>query len=95
MSTNRSEEIVEEVTEDLDLQAGIIVTPEQLLSLKRTKQIRFKKNELEPYNIAGIKLYLRDTPSDSRVWDCYQSLSDGSIIVAIKVATQYVSIMIV
>jgi len=95
MSTTRFEEIVEEVTEDLELQAGIIITPKQLLSLQQTKQIRFKKDELEPYNIAGIKLYLKDTPTDSRVWDCFQSLSDDSLIVAIQAATQYVSIMIV
>jgi len=94
MSKNRFEEIVDEVVEDLELQAGIIVTPEQLHLLKQTKQIRFKKDELEPYNIAGIKFYVQETPSDSRVWDSYQCLSDGSLIVAIKVATQYINIMI-
>ncbi|MFC6202038.1 hypothetical protein ACFP1L_09185 [Lactiplantibacillus nangangensis] len=94
MNENYFKKIVEEVTDDLESQAGIIITPKQLRSLQQTKQIRFKKDELEPYNIAGIKLYLHDTPCNSRVWNSYESMSDGSVIVAITVATQYVNLII-
>lgn len=95
MSADRYQEILDEITEDLELQAGIILTPDQLLTLHRTQQIRFAKADLEPYNIAGIKSYLHDTPAEARVWDCYQSMSDESFVIAIRLTTQYVTIMLV
>lgn len=85
---DRYQEIIEEITEDLELQAGVKLTKKQILILSRTQQIRFAKGELSEISVAGIESYIRNTTPDERVWDCYWSLSDGSLIIAIRLETE-------
>lgn len=91
---DRYEEIIEELTEDLELQAGVKLTEIQLLTLHRTQQIRFTRGELSERSAAGIESYIRNTAPSDRVWDCYWSLSDSSIIIAIRLEKEYVRIML-
>lgn len=91
---DRYAEIIEEITEDLELQAGVKLTEIQLLTLHRTQQIRFTGGELSERSAAGIESYIRNTAPADRVWDCYWSLSDSSIIIAIRLEKEYVRIML-
>lgn len=91
---NRYEEIIEEIVEDLELQARFKLTERQILTLHRTQQIRFKKGELDADAVAGIESYLHDTLPEERVWDCYESLSDSSLVIAIRLGEHYVTLML-
>lgn len=95
MAIDRYDEIIEEIVEDLELQAGIILTSNQLLTLRRTQQIRFNDGVLSDKTISGVRSYLRDTLPEERVWDVCRSLSDGSLVFAIRLVTQYVTVMLV
>lgn len=95
MALTHFQAILDEITEDLDTQAGIILTPTQLRQLQQTNQLSFKPEELAPYNIAGLKCFLQTTPARKRLWDCYQRLSDDYFIVTIQVGTQTVIIQTV
>lgn len=92
---DRYNEIIEEIIEDLELQAKIVLTEKQLLALHRTQQIRFKDGMLSAEAITGIRSYLCDTLPEERVWDAYKSLSDGSLVIAIRLVAEYVTIMLV
>ncbi|WP_288760664.1 hypothetical protein [uncultured Lacticaseibacillus sp.] len=91
---DRYSELIEEIVEDLDLQAGVKLTEQQLLTLRRTQQISFAKDELRPDSVAVIESYIRNTAPAERVWDCYWSLSDSSFIIAIRLEKEYVRIML-
>jgi hypothetical protein len=95
MAIDRYDEIIEEIVEDLELHAGIILTSTQLLTLWRTQQIRFNNGILNDEAISGVRSYLRDTLPEERVWDAYRSLSDNSLVFAIRPVTQYVTVMLV
>lgn len=91
---DRYDEIIEEISEDLELQSGVKLTEKQLLILRRTQQIRFKKGELDADAVSGIESYLHDTLPEERVWDCYESLSDSSLVIAIRLGEHYVTLML-
>ncbi|MFD1673092.1 hypothetical protein ACFQ5M_13605 [Agrilactobacillus yilanensis] len=92
---DRHQEIIMEIQEDLNLQASVILTDRQLNILNRTQQLRFPPSALDNNAVTRITNYLRDTPADCRVWDAAKSLSDGSIVIAIRLMTQYVTIMLI
>lgn len=92
---NRHQEIIEEIAEDLELQANVKLTEKQRLVLNRTQQLRLPLNALDDNAVTRITNYLRDTPADCRVWDAAKSLSDDSIVIAIRLRTQYVTIMLI
>ena len=85
----RYSEIIEEIKEDLELQAGCVLNAEQVWELTINRQVFFTENEIKPY-LAKIKEYLVDTEPDDRVWDCYQVLSTQKYLIAIHIQTQFV-----
>ncbi|MFC6295958.1 hypothetical protein ACFQH1_12165 [Lactiplantibacillus daoliensis] len=76
-------EIIAQVVDDLEDQAGIILTPQQLYTLQQTHQISLKQSELAPYNIAGIKHYLKQIPTKVRYRNCYKNLANGRLVIVI------------
>jgi len=92
MNNTYFQAILDEITDDLETQAGIILTPSQLRELQQTNQLCFDPAELATYNLAGIKVYLQATPVQKRVWDCYQRLSDNTLIVTILTTARFVTI---
>jgi len=76
-------ELIAQVVDDLEDQAGIILTPQQLYTLQQTHQVSLKQSELAPYNVAGIKYYLQQIPTKARYWDCYKNLADDRLIIVI------------
>lgn len=77
------QEIVAEIQTDLKLNAGLVLNSYQIKNLKNSQQIIFSPNDLKN-NLEAIMDYLHVTPSDGRVWNCYQDLSDDSIILVIE-----------
>lgn len=84
-------EIIEEITEDLELQAGFVLKGYQLRELTLKQNTHIKEKDLKPY-VKDIKEYLVNTKPSERVWDCYQELSSGNYIIAIHIVTPYINL---
>ena len=78
----REQEMIEEIIEDLELQAGLKLSPLQIKMLQLTQHIFFTEQELKDH-ISGITDYLKNTPTDERIWNCYQDLSDNSYVLIV------------
>lgn len=85
----RFAEIIEEIKEDLELQAGLVLDSKKVWELTINRQVFFTQEEIRPY-LAKIKEYLVDTESDDRVWECYQVLSSEKYLLAIHIQTQFI-----
>lgn len=83
MTTIRFNEIIEEIVEDLELQAGLVLSSDQVMDLKMTYHLSFNSKEFFPY-IPAIKTYLRETPAECRVWDCLWSLGSSTYMIVIQ-----------
>jgi len=88
----RFNEIIEEITEDLELQSGLVLSESQIYNLKTDKYITFKESELKPY-LNDITEYLNKTEPSERVWDCYKTLSDNTYIIFIKIENAYIKLI--
>lgn len=78
----REQEMIEEIIEDLELQAGLKLSPLQVKTLQLTQHIFFTEEEFRNH-LTEIIDYLRRTPADERLWTCYQDLSDNSFIIVV------------
>lgn len=87
----RLTEIVEEIAEDLELQAGLVLTDQQRWALQVNHQIVFKSSEFKPY-IQKVMDYLTDTDADDRVWDAYEVLSTQNYIIAFNLRSSYIDV---
>lgn len=76
--------VFDTVLDDLELQAGIIITPQQLNTLQRTHELRFKATDLKPYNVAGMRQYLHNTPAKRCAWQCYQDLATDDYVITLQ-----------
>lgn len=81
----RNDELVEEVTEDLELQAGMKLSHISQLVLKNTNVLWLPDYIIAPY-LKKIKEYLHETLPEERVWALYHSIyDDNSYILLIRV----------
>lgn len=78
----REQETIEEIVEDLELQANLKLSPLQIKMLQFTQHVFFIEQELKDH-IIGITDYLKNTPADERIWNCYQDLSDNSYVLIV------------
>ncbi|MCP0887541.1 hypothetical protein LB941_09370 [Ligilactobacillus sp. WILCCON 0076] len=78
----REQEMIEEIIEDLKLQAGLSLSPLQIKSLQLSQHVFFSEQELKNH-IEAITQYLKKTPVDERLWNCYQDLSDNSFVLVV------------
>ncbi|MCC4491306.1 hypothetical protein LMB81_07325 [Limosilactobacillus reuteri] len=60
-------EIIEEVDEDLQLQAGLQLSDEERQYLVRTGMLFMDNQRLKPY-LSSLRSYLQNTCSAERVW---------------------------
>ena len=84
-------EILAEITEDLELQAGLILNGAQLRELKTKQHVTLKESEIQPF-INDIKEYLNNTQPSERVWDCYKVISNNTYIIAIHIEAPYITL---
>jgi len=84
-------EIMEEVTEDLELQAGLALTKDQKHSLEMKEKVIFTQSEIAPY-LKDITEYLANTEPSERVWECYKIISNNTYIVAVNIDTPYIKL---
>lgn len=85
----RFNEIIEEIKEDLELQAGLVLSSAKVRSLIIHRRIVFKKSEIKPY-LNDITEYLSLTSPSERVWNCYKVLSNNTYIIAIHLESPYI-----
>jgi hypothetical protein len=84
----RFTKIIEETTEDLEMQAGFVLTGAQLRELKLKQHVLLKESEIKPY-LKNIKEFLANTQPSERVWDCFNVLSNNAYIIAIHIESPY------
>lgn len=84
----RFTKITAELTEDLEIQTGLILTGAQRRELNMKQHVTLKEAEIKPY-LADIKEYLRNTESSERVWECYNVLSNNTYIIAIHLVSPF------
>ena len=65
-------EILEEVNEDLQLQANLLLTDSEQQALLNSGLLFFTAERIKPY-IAKIRNYLRETSQEDRVWTMYKA----------------------
>lgn len=87
----RFNEIIKEIKEELELQAGLVFDESQIKSLRINQQVVFKEIEIKPY-LKDITEYLSITSPSERVWDCYKVLSDNTYIITIHLETPFISL---
>lgn len=87
----RFNEIIEEIKEDLELQAGLVLSNAKLRSLKINQYVAFKESEIKPY-LKDITEYLSLTAPSERVWECYKVLSNNTYVIAIHLESPYIAL---
>ncbi|MCT3199732.1 hypothetical protein EFO67_07605 [Limosilactobacillus reuteri] len=65
-------EIIEEVNEDLQLQANLLLTNSEQQALLNSGLLFLTAERIKPY-IAKIRNYLRETLQEDRVWTMYKA----------------------
>ena len=65
-------EILEEVNEDLQLQANLLLTDSEQQALLNSGLLFLTAERIKPC-IAKIRNYLRETPQEDRVWTMYKA----------------------
>ena len=65
-------EIIEEVNEDLQLQASLLLTDSEQQALLNSGLLFLTAKRIKPY-IAKIRNYLRETSQEDRVWTMYKA----------------------
>ena len=65
-------EIIEEVNEDLQLQANLLLTDSEQQALLNSGLLFLTAERIKPY-IAKIRNYLRETSQEDRVWTMYKA----------------------
>ena len=65
-------EIIEEVNEDLQLQASLLLTDSEQQALLNSGLLFLTAERIKPY-IAKIRNYLRETSQEDRVWTMYKA----------------------
>ena len=65
-------EIIEEVNEDLQLQANLLLTDSEQQALLNSGLLFLTAERIKPY-IAKIRNYLRETSQEDRVWTVYKA----------------------
>ena len=65
-------EILEEVNEDLQLQANLLLTDSEQQALLNSGLLFLTAERIKPY-IAKIRNYLRETSQEDRVWTMYKA----------------------
>lgn len=65
-------EILEEVNEDLQLQANFLLTDSEQQALLNSGLLFLTAERIKPY-IAKIRNYLRETSCEDRVWTMYKA----------------------
>ncbi|WP_125588149.1 hypothetical protein [Companilactobacillus jidongensis] len=85
----RFSKIIEEITEDLELQTGLVLNGAQLRELKIKQHVILNNSEVSPY-FDDITEYLANTSPSERVWECYKVLSNNTYIIAVHVETPYI-----
>lgn len=65
-------EIIEEVNEDLQLQANLLLTDSEQQALLNSGLLFLTAERIKPY-IAKIRNYLREAPQEDRVWTVYKA----------------------
>lgn len=81
--------IIEEIEEDLETQAGFVLSDTQIKSLSVNHRVVFTDSEIQPYLKDIIKFLAITSPSE-RVWDCYKILSDNTCVIAIHLESPYI-----
>lgn len=84
----RFTKIIAELTEDLEIQTGLVLTGAQKRELNIKQHVILKEDEINPY-LADIKEYLRNTEPSERVWECYNVLSNNTYIIAIHLVSPF------
>lgn len=87
----RFAEIITDITEDLEGQAGLVLTDAQLRKLKLKQHIVFQEHEIKPY-LADITEFLRNTQASERTWECYKALSNQTYILTIHIETPFIKL---
>lgn len=84
-------EIMEEIKEDLELQAGFLLNKAQLKELQQYQTITLRESEIKPY-VKDIAEYLANTQPDERVWSCHKDLSSNIYVISIEVNTPHIKL---
>lgn len=80
-------EIVEELTEDLEMQAGLVLTEHQITLLNQQQFITFTAPEIKAY-WEDINEYLSNTQANERIWDG-RITEDNKYRIFIQIETPY------
>lgn len=85
----RFSKIIEEIAEDLELQAGLVLTGAQMRELKLKQHVVLKNSEIHSY-LKEIREYLSNTEPSERIWECYNVISNNTYIIAVHIETPYI-----
>lgn len=81
--------ITDEIKEDLEIQAGFVLSDAQIKSLNLNHRVVFTESEIKPY-LKDITEFLTVTSPSERVWNCYKILSDNTCVITIHLESPYI-----
>lgn len=83
--------ITDEIKEDLEIQAGFVLSNTQIKSLDLNHRIVFTESEINPY-LKDITEFLTVTSPSERVWECSKVLSNNTYVIAIHLESPYIAL---